>query len=116
MGKLSEALKNKVTERGGEIKTETKITEVIPEKFLVTDENNITYKYKNLIWAADLKTLYKRTETEGLLPETKKDLGRQKARCWEAGEAIPYLHYLWKWMSRLKVSGRLPTDTFFILP
>jgi len=71
VGKLSEALKNKVTECGGEIKTETKIVEVMAEKRLVTDQNNITYKYDNLIWAADLKALYKITETEGLLPEIK---------------------------------------------
>ncbi len=71
VGKLSEALKNKVTECGGEIKTETKIVEVMAEKRLVTDQNNITYKYDNLIWAADLKALYKITVTEGLLPEIK---------------------------------------------
>jgi phytoene dehydrogenase-like protein len=66
VGKLSEALKNKILECGGEIKTETKIIEVIADKCLVKDQKNITYKYDNLIWAADLKTLYKITETEGL--------------------------------------------------
>ena len=71
VGKLSEALKNKIIECGGEIKTETKIIEVMPEKCLVKDQNNITYKYDNLIWAADLKTLYKIAGTEGLLPKIK---------------------------------------------
>ncbi len=71
VGKLSEALKNKILECGGEIKTETKIIEVIADKCLVKDQKNITYKYDNLIWAADLKTLYKITETEGLLPKIK---------------------------------------------
>jgi len=71
VGKLSEVLKNKITECEGEIKTETKIIEVIAEKCLVKDQNNITYKYDNLIWAADLKTLYRITETEGLLPKIK---------------------------------------------
>jgi len=71
VGKLAEALKNKITECGGEIKTETIIIEVMPEKCLVKDKNNIKYKYDNLIWAADLKTLYKITETEGLLPKIK---------------------------------------------
>jgi len=69
VGKLSEALKNKIIECGGEIKTETKIIEVVAEKCLARDQNNITYKYDNLIWAADLKTLYKITKTEGLLPK-----------------------------------------------
>lgn len=71
VGKLSEALKNKITECGGEIKTETKIIEVLAEKCLVRDQDNIVWKYENLIWAADLKTLYKITETEGLSPKIK---------------------------------------------
>lgn len=71
VGKLSEVMKNKVIECGGEIKAETKVIEVLAEKCLVNDENNITYKYDNLIWAADLKTLYKITKTEGLSPKIK---------------------------------------------
>jgi phytoene dehydrogenase-like protein len=71
VGNLSEALKNKIIECGGEIKTDTKIIDVMAEKCLVKDQNNITYKYDNLIWAADLKTLYKIAETEGFLPKTK---------------------------------------------
>jgi len=66
VGKLSEALKNKIIESGGEIKTDTKIIQVMAEKCLVKDQKNVTYKYDKLIWAADLKTLYKITETEGL--------------------------------------------------
>jgi phytoene dehydrogenase-like protein len=71
VGKLSEALKNKILECGGEIKTETKIIEVMADRCLVRDQNNTNYKYDNLIWAADLKTLYKIAETEGLLPKIK---------------------------------------------
>jgi phytoene dehydrogenase-like protein len=71
VGKLSEALKNKITEFGLEIKSETKIIKVMAEKCIVRDQNNVTYKYDNLIWAADLKTLYKIIETEGLLPKIK---------------------------------------------
>jgi phytoene dehydrogenase-like protein len=71
VGNLSEALKNKILEYGGEIKTDTKIIAVAAEECLVKDQNNITYKYDNLIWAADLKTLYKNTATEGLLPKIK---------------------------------------------
>ena len=78
VGKLSEALKNKVTECGGEIKTETKIVEVMAESCLVTDQNKITYKYDYLIWAADLKALYKITDTKGLLPKIKKAFEAEK--------------------------------------
>jgi phytoene dehydrogenase-like protein len=71
VGEISVALKNKINEYGGEIKTETKIIEVLAGRCLVRDQNNSAYEYDNLIWAADLKTLYKITETEGLLPKMK---------------------------------------------
>ena len=71
IGKLSEVLKIKILEYGGEIKTETKIIEVLADKCLVRDQNDSSYKYDNLIWAADLKTLYKIVVTEGLLPKFK---------------------------------------------
>jgi phytoene dehydrogenase-like protein len=69
--KLPEALMNKISEFGGEIKTETKVTEVLADKCLLKDNNNITYQFDNLIWAADLKTLYNITSTEGLSRKNK---------------------------------------------
>jgi phytoene dehydrogenase-like protein len=71
VGKLAEALKNKLIECEGELKAETTVVEVIADKYLVRDQDNITYKYDNLIWAADLKTFYKNTVTEGLSSEIK---------------------------------------------
>ncbi|MBK9389233.1 MAG: NAD(P)/FAD-dependent oxidoreductase [Bacteroidetes bacterium] len=79
VGKLPEAIKNKISEFGGEIKTETKIIEVLADRSLLKDQNNITYQYDNLIWAADLKTLYKITETEGLLPKIKTAFEKSKS-------------------------------------
>ncbi|MFC2113009.1 phytoene desaturase family protein [Bacteroidota bacterium] len=80
VGKLSEALEKKIMECGGEIMTETKITEVMADKCLVKDHNNVSYEYDNLIWAADLKTLYRIAETEGLLPKTKTKIEALKTR------------------------------------
>ncbi|MBK7096789.1 MAG: NAD(P)/FAD-dependent oxidoreductase [Saprospiraceae bacterium] len=71
VGKLSEVLKNKILESGGEIKTETKITEVLADECLVLDQNNISYKYNDLIWAADLKTFYRIVKTNGFLSKIK---------------------------------------------
>ncbi len=78
VGKLPEALKNKILEWGGEIKTETRIVQVAANKCLLKDQNNMTYKYGNLIWAADLKTLYEITETEGLSPRITKAFNKSK--------------------------------------
>jgi phytoene dehydrogenase-like protein len=69
VGKLADALKDKILACGGEIKIETKIVEVLADKCLVNDENNVSYNYDNLIWAADLKTLYNNTVTDGLSPK-----------------------------------------------
>jgi phytoene dehydrogenase-like protein len=71
VGSLATALQRKIIEAGGEIKTGTRITGVIPNDFQVKDENNNAYVYDNLIWAADLKTLYNITQTAGLSPEIK---------------------------------------------
>ncbi len=80
VGRLAEVLKNKLLELGGELKTETKITGVFPGEHFVTDEKGTRYYYRNLIWAADLKTLYRRTDTEGLSPETDTRIGETKAK------------------------------------
>ena len=66
VGRLADALRSKIAEQGGEILTDTEITGVKAGKNILTDRNNITYEYGKLIWAADLKTLYRITETEGL--------------------------------------------------
>jgi phytoene dehydrogenase-like protein len=79
VGKLPEALKNKILEWGGEIRTETRIVQVAVHKRLLKDQNNIAYRYDNLIWAADLKTLYEITETEDLLPRITKAFNKSKA-------------------------------------
>ena len=82
VGKLAEALKNKIIEYGGEIRAETKIIEVMADKCLVSDQNNITYKYDNLIWAADLKTLYKIVRNRRFVAKNQdQNLRKQKARC-----------------------------------
>jgi len=80
VGKLSEALKNNILELGGELLPDTKIVEVNAAKSLLRDQNNVSYKYDNLIWAADLKTLYKIAETEGLAPKIKSKFEETKIK------------------------------------
>ncbi len=80
VGRLADALKAKLCELGCEIRTETLITGVAPARNLVTDSNNVSYSYKNLIWAADLKTLYRVSETQGLPSEVETGFTREKAK------------------------------------
>jgi phytoene dehydrogenase-like protein len=80
VGKLSEALKNKILELGGEIKAETTVTGVYPEKRFVTDDQGTSYWYTNLIWAADLKTLYRITDTENLPEGTRSEFDKVSSK------------------------------------
>ncbi|MFN2395487.1 MAG: phytoene desaturase family protein [Bacteroidales bacterium] len=80
VGKLSEALKDKIDKMGGEIATETMVIGVSPEKNTVTDNKNNSYKYKNLIWAADLKTLYRIVDTKNLVSDIKVKFEDDKAK------------------------------------
>ncbi len=72
VGRLAEALQEKLLKLGGEIRTETTVARIFPDEHIVKDDRGISYEYKNLIWAADLKTLYKISETGKLPPEVRK--------------------------------------------
>ncbi|MBW6492241.1 MAG: NAD(P)/FAD-dependent oxidoreductase [Lentimicrobium sp.] len=90
VGKLAEAMQNKVVELGGVIKTGTTVNRVIPDKNLVSDEEGNIYNYKNLIWAADLKTLYRIAETEDLPVEIKEKFEIEKIKIFghKGGESV----------------------------
>lgn len=70
VGKLAEAVQDKILEFGGKIKTKTEVKEVLADKNMVIDAKGNAYKYGTLIWASDLKTLYRITSIEGLPRET----------------------------------------------
>lgn len=58
VGKITAALVQKIREFGGELKPGTMIREIVPGENYVVDDMNRKIYFKNLIWAADLKTLY----------------------------------------------------------
>jgi phytoene dehydrogenase-like protein len=66
VGRLAEAVKDRILELGGEIRTETTVTGVSPAARTLTAAHGASYGYENLIWAADLKTLYRITDPQGL--------------------------------------------------
>lgn len=78
VGKLAEALTNKFLEFGGELKTNTTITKVMVKDLKIADQNNNFYNYKQLVWAGDLKTFYKITDTQGLEPKTQQEFNKKK--------------------------------------
>ena len=88
--KLAEGVENKIKEWNGEILTETKIINVNANENCLKDENNVSYYFDNLIWAADLKTLYKITKTEGISPKIKSKFEDIKSKMLEkrGGDSI----------------------------
>lgn len=80
VGKLSEAIRQKIIDFGGEIKMGTIATIVSPDRYTITDDKGENYHYKNLVWAADLKTLYRISETQNLLADTRDKFEKAKAK------------------------------------
>jgi phytoene dehydrogenase-like protein len=68
-GALDHLLKAKIQSWGGNIKLNTNIVEVIPSGSRIIDSDGRSYPYDHLIWASDLKSLYRCLDPAGL--ETK---------------------------------------------
>ncbi len=90
VGTLSSLMYHKILEFGGEIKLETQIVEVGAAENFVKDQNNISYTYESLIWAADLKTFYRKTKTKGLPEKITFHFGKEKNKMLESrgGDSI----------------------------
>jgi phytoene dehydrogenase-like protein len=76
-GALVHLLEEKLLSSGVEIGLNRQIVEVTPAASTVTDAEGNSYHYDDLIWAADLKTLYRSLNTTGLDQET---VGRIEAQ------------------------------------
>jgi phytoene dehydrogenase-like protein len=57
-GVIVEKLGKFIVDNGGEIRTNTSVCSVDPQNKCIYDLSGNTYKYKKMIWAADLKLLY----------------------------------------------------------
>jgi phytoene dehydrogenase-like protein len=90
VGKLAFAVEKKFLEWGGEIERETIIDRVKAYEHKVTDQNNVSYTYENLVWAADLKTFYRITDTEGYSAKIRSKFEKVKSRLLEkrGGDSI----------------------------
>lgn len=75
-GALPRAVEAYCSARGVEMRRRTRITAVDPVAHAVTDERGAVHSYRELVWAADLKTLYKMVDID-VLPEGR---GRTRAR------------------------------------
>lgn len=86
-GMMPDLLHKKILENGGQIKLNTRIKEVIPAEKKVVDSEGCQYDYDYLIWAADLKTLYKELNLLGLDQQVSEKIDTQKERVFKAKPA-----------------------------
>ncbi len=77
-GELPRAMAQKILELDGKIQNDTEITEVNLSEKKLKDKDGNTYSYDSLIWSADLKTLYRLLDIEGLQEEATRDILEKK--------------------------------------
>ncbi len=65
-GTLSKKLEQKIRDCKGIIQCNTSVISLDPAKKIITDESGKEYEYTYAVWAADLKSLYRNTKSEGL--------------------------------------------------
>lgn len=68
-GTLPRAMERYCEENGVDIRRQTRVTGVDPIAHTVVDEQGKTYAYRQLLWAADLKTLYRSIDSRRLPEE-----------------------------------------------
>jgi phytoene dehydrogenase-like protein len=79
-GALDHLLKEKILSWGGDIKLNKHIVEVIPSESKIIDSEGCCYPYDHLIWAADLKTLYRYLNPVGLETKTTRKIEAEAHR------------------------------------
>lgn len=116
VGKLAEALGEKILELGGEIKTSTFITHVNPHAKTVRDQDDVNYFYKDLVWAGDLKNFYKICDPSGLASEIRArfDGVKSKMLANKGGESV-FTLYL-QVDEPVESFGRIAHGHFFFTP
>jgi len=116
VGKLAEAVRDKIYEFGGQIKTETRVTIVSPVDHTVFDSNKASYRYTNLIWAADLKTLYRIAKVQHLPAKVKARFEAVKAKTLrhKGGDSVVTLFL--QIDESLESFGKISNGHFFYTP
>ena len=80
VGQLAEKVARKAQELGVEIRLNTRVTGLDVAQCIVTDEHSGQYRYTGLVWAADLKTLYRIAQTDGLSAAVSAKIEAEKAK------------------------------------
>ena len=114
---LPDKLEDYISNQGVQIKINTKITEIWPEKHQISDKNGNRYEYKKLVWAADLKTLYDiiNTDTINDFSVRTRILSRKKELSDKTGGDSIFTLYLGVDMDK-RYFANISTEHFFFTP
>ena len=79
-GVLERLLEEKIREYDGDIQLKKRIVKVVPDESKVINSEGDCYQYDQLIWAADLKTLYRSLNPAGFDPKTARKIELEAQR------------------------------------
>ena len=85
-GALPQALESYCVQQGVDIRKGTRITSVDPLAHSVTDERGESCTYRELVWAADAKTLYRIVDIERLTEQERRFQARERATLLDAAK------------------------------
>lgn len=78
VGAFIEALAGEITKRGGRIRYETEVVRVDASTKTLADASGESYRYGSLIWAGDLKALYRAADGAGLPEKARAELAARR--------------------------------------
>lgn len=89
-GELPNAIVQKILAEGGIIQKNTEVVRIDPAERTLTDKNGKKYSYDLLLWAADLKSLYRHIDSEGCSSKLKRFIRQegQKYLSVNTGESV----------------------------
>lgn len=114
---LPEKLEKYIVDRDSKIKNNTEVKKIDVGLRQLSDEKGNTYKYKKLIWAADLKTLYKIIDIKSIKNKNIKSniTARRKAVADKTGGDSIFTLYLCLNIDK-KYFSDISTSHFFYTP
>jgi 4,4'-diapophytoene desaturase len=89
-GRLPKSLAGKIMAEGGIIRNNTEVVKIDPAEKRLTDQNDGEYSYDLLLWAADLKSLYRHIDCEKCPSKLRHSIGQEgmKYETTNTGESV----------------------------
>lgn len=114
---LPDTLMRYICNSGGKIHTDTEIKAVDPRLHQLSDQKGNTYAYKRLVWAADLKTLYRVLNTDSIEDNRVKTriLAKREAMADKTGGESVFTLYLCVDLDR-EYFANISTEHLFYTP